>query len=141
MDTIEQQLLLNKLNEIFAPYPDYVHYVDDLCDKDIEFSSETLLELTMKAATLYSNNFYRQNASLLYPIIMTVNNSYADSNNWETSKEDWKKRQADVIRHEALNVFFMVVYILVGYKKLREISPAMREYTHFKHLKDLVNWE
>src|SRR5512139_967259 len=150
MDARETQLLLNDINEIFSNYPDarqfvllwtdYVHYIDDLVDGDIKVNSETLIAMAAKASVLHSNNFWRTHGHLLNLVELLINNSYADSVVWEKSEEEWKKQASDVIRHEGLNMFFTVVLIIGGRDKLRHISSRMREYTHFKHLSDILDY-
>lgn len=150
MDTREQQLLTNDIREIFNSHPaatqfvlmwtDYVHYIDDLVDGDVELNPENIIGLAAKAITIHSTEFFRQYAHILSVVELLINSAYADSVVWEKSTEEWKKIASDTIRHEGLNMFFTVVMIIAGRDKMRSISARMREYTHFKHINDILDY-
>ena len=150
MDPRETQLLFNEISEIFSNFPDardyvikhnnYVHFIDDIIDGDVTNNPDNILKLMHMACDLHSMPFHRQYGHVLFMLDTVINNSYADSVKWEKSEEDWKKKASDVIRHEALNTFFAVVFIIAGYDKMRKISSRMREFTHFRHLNDILNY-
>jgi len=117
-------------------YTRYVHMIDDWIDEDK--NANHVLKTSAYALVVYTNPFFVQNAAVLGPIMLLVNNEYADSVEWENSGEDWKVKHADVLRHCGYNIFLASVLLIHGYDRMREISIHFRERSHTMHLHDLI---
>lgn len=117
-------------------YRNYIHMIDDIIDEDR--SNEKLLEAFAKASEIFSMPFWRKHAHLLVMIEQSINNTYADSTQWEKSDVEWIKRDASVLRHSGIDMFFSVINLVCGREKLRDISSAFRQQAHRLHMdKDL----
>lgn len=130
------QDILNKEPDavrFFYAWNDYCHFVDDLVDGDVEKTSENILKLCVKAAALYSSNFYTRYSVQLYPVVLTITNSYADSVKWEDSQEAWKQQHADVLRACGNDMLMVVVGIVDGYDAMREVSEMIRQLSYNQH--------
>lgn len=113
-------------------YIEYCHDIDDIIDNAIT-DPEFILKTFLKAAAIFSSNFYVKHSEQLYPLIIVITNSYADSVQFERSKEGWKLQASDVLRHCAIDMVLLVVGIVAGYDAVREISPLLREHNYNQH--------
>lgn len=112
-------------------YTKWCHMIDDLIDDNSTNNNpEYILALCAHAGELYSCNFYRTYHALLYPVDFLINNTYADSVKWERSNEAYKQIASDTLRHTAVDMILLVITILYGREKLRELSPKFREFAH-----------
>lgn len=130
-----QELLHGQPDAIrfFYAWFDYCHYIDDLVDGDIDKTPENVLRLCVKAAALYSSNFYQRYATSLYPVVLTITNTYADTVKWEDSQTAWKQQHADVMRHCGNDMIIMVVGLVAGWDAVREISEMLHEQSYLDH--------
>jgi hypothetical protein len=136
--------LQDTFNQAFANHPEarkftldynrYVHLIDDCIDEPKD--PEKILELCDLASDIFSSPFYVQYQHILGPVEKMINNTYADSVQWELSEDSWKKDAAKSLRHAGLDMFLIVYRILFGRVYTRTISSCMREYTFTKHLND-----
>jgi len=83
-------------------YVRYIHAVDDLIDGDIK-GPEAVLKISNSATEVYSNDFYRRNAHLLFIIDTLINNTYADSVQWGGSLHIHEGRHPPGYRHQWLS--------------------------------------
>lgn len=141
---IEKSNLQGRLIELFQHKPEalrfvkeffeYCHEIDDYVDGDCEQTHENFLAILAKACKLYSCPYYAANHSVLYPIVISITNSYADSVNYEDSKFDkWKHQYADVLRSAGNDMLLAVIQHEFGYKEMREISPWVRAESYYQH--------
>lgn len=124
--------------EFIRLWTELVHLLDDVIDEPNDSERTLLVQYITKC--LYSHPFYIANQVGLEMVTTLVDNTYADSVLWENSGEEWKIMHADSLRHCAYDVFYAVVYILKGRAFLRKFSLKFREYSHKKHLNDIIKW-
>lgn len=115
-----------------ATYCDYCHRLDDIIDEKIT-DSEYILKTAAMAADIFNSNFWRDNCNLLYVIEALVNNDYADANVWQGNAVEWKRNQADILRHSGNNMIFAVILLTKGREALRRFSGQIREVSHLMH--------
>lgn len=131
------QRLFDRLNQILTrdseavrfivAFNEYCHAVDDIIDGDAKVDKEFIIKTFIQATALYSSNFYHKYAVQLYPIVLNLTNSYADSVKWEGAEEKWKRDISDVLRMSANDMITIVVGLVGGYDAMREVSCLMRE--------------
>ena len=134
--------LLRKVTELLDGFPDaqeflllyskYVHAIDDVIDEKIT-DAESVLATFSLAKQVYSCRFYRQHADYLGPLDDLINNTYADSCDWEKSASPMKRRDAGALSHSGIDMFFATILICQGRDELRKVSSAIREITHKLH--------
>lgn len=132
--------LMERIQEILCPFPEavefavayrnYIHSIDDLVDEVQRPSSEQLLKVFSESAICFSLPFWQQYKSALIVTEQLINNTYADSVDWETSSDLMKQQDANVLRHCGLDMFFAVILLTAGREKLREISSDFRFQCH-----------
>lgn len=126
--------------EFIRLYAYYAHLVDDVIDEEDFKNAEKILEMSHVSTMLYANPFYRQHAQQLVVVDAIANIDFLISTMWEKSEVEWKKKQADILRHSCLYVVFAVLYITLGYEGLRQLAPDIRTIGHEIHLNDLINY-
>lgn len=112
----EELCLQNKEAEEFCNlWYSYIHAIDDLVDE-----SKDPLSVPYQAALFYKSSFYRQNESLLFPIVLSITAQYELSVRWEkqiVKKDEYTPKElimADVLRMAGNQMFGMVALILGG---------------------------
>lgn len=137
--------LMQQICELLAPYPEaimfvveyrnYIHMIDDIIDFEIRPSPEMILKAFAKASEVFSTPFWLKYGNLLCMVERMINNTYADSVEWENTEAPmWKASDAGVLRHAGIDMFFAVVDLMCGRDKLREISAKFREQAHLMHM-------
>lgn len=127
-DIIGQGSDADKFTRAFGAW---CHAIDDVVD--VGATPETIVKNFALGAAVFTSNFYRAHADQLYPVVVLIANAYADSVAWEKSGEDWKRRQADVLRNCGNDMLLAVVLICGGYDAMRQVSQLIRETSHFRH--------
>lgn len=137
------QKLLKELNEILIERPEafefvvlyrnYIHLIDDIVDEKEFQNSVKLLELQALASRTFTCNFWIRHGQKLIVTEQLINNSFADSVHWEKSETEWKRRDANVLRHAGLDMFFAVLLVEFGYNVMRSFSARFREQCHLLH--------
>lgn len=103
--------LHNELAEILTPHQEafnflkafgkLCHALDDIIDRDV-IGVTDYTELTLDAfglaADVYSCDFYRKNATWLYPLVKNKHRIYSAGLAWEKSAVAWQATYADVLR-------------------------------------------
>lgn len=115
-------------------YRAYVHMIDDLIDDTERPTAEQLLKVFAQASVVYSQPFWLKNSAHLIIVEQLINNTYADSVKWEKAIQTLLIRDAAVLRHTAIDMFFAVWLICFGRDSLREISSQFRQYCHECHV-------
>lgn len=110
----------------------YCHAVDDLVDAPERPSPESLLDVFVQAAVLYSHDFHRRHASTLLPVVMLVTSAYADSVKCER-KEGWAGALADVLRFSGNEMVKAVAMLTGGYPLVRDLSPVLWAVSYGEH--------
>ena len=109
----------------------YVHGIDDLIDTMVDgrpkMTQDQMIQLFFNAAGLYNCTFFAKHRSLLFPIILSITNTYANSVSWEKSPFDRRRTMADVWRTCGDEMYDMVAMIVGGWQHVREISPLIRD--------------
>lgn len=136
--------MLYCIEKLFLDHPDgneakrflelwnvYVNAVDDIIDEKIT-ESEFVLRAFNLATELYSTPFYVKYSSILYYNIKSAHHNYADSCLMEKSGIKWQEMQADFLRASS-QLTLVIVEILGGYDKRRELSLAIHEDSYIKH--------
>jgi len=109
----------------------YCHGIDDLLDTSIDgrpiMSKEEILSLFFQAACLFNSKFFVEHRQLLFPIVLQVTNTYADSVEWEQSPKAHLRVIADVLRTCGNEMLIMVALICGGEKHMRTVSQVLKE--------------
>lgn len=100
------------------------HKIDDVMDGEIEHQ-EGILRVFMETAVLFScNTFFIENRLVLFPVIITALDAYANSVMWEQSADAEKRALADVLRSSGAWVInFTALLCGGGVDAMRDISP------------------
>lgn len=136
------EFLLSKLQQYLNHDPEavkfiqsfcqYCHDIDDIIDGD-KTNTEHILKTFCNAAAIYSSNFYHRYSLQLYPIVLNITNTYADSVKWEKSDVDWKRAVSDTLRSCGNDMIYIVVGICSGYDAMRDVSALLREVSYNHH--------
>jgi hypothetical protein len=118
-------------------FNDYCHLVDDIIDEySLKFHPvppEMFFKHCINAAELYSSRFYQRHVNDLFPIVIQITSAYADSVNMEKSNIEWKRQASDTLRQAGNDMIMMIVFIIGGWDKKREISELVREVSYQQH--------
>lgn len=122
----------NKEAMIFCDYwYNYVHGIDDLIDTMEDgrprMSKDQMIGLFFKAALLYNCSFFVANRDILFPIVLQITNTYADSVAWECSPKEHLRKMADVFRTCGDEMYVMVALLCGGEDHMRQMSRAIKE--------------
>jgi hypothetical protein len=109
----------------------YVHGIDDLIDGD-KSGSESMLEVFMTAAFVYTHPYFVQNMPQLRQIAVNCTNAYADTVLWEKAG-GWKQNFSDHYRHFGAEMVLAVAGLCGGYMHMRQASPLLRELCWNEH--------
>ena len=124
--------------EFLDKFTDLCHQVDDIIDLKIS-EAETIVEPFYNMLILLSCPFYQKYSNTLITVFNTCINTWLDSVKMESSTELWQREQADVLRIIGTEMTLTVIQILAGYRKRRELSLAVREYSYRKHHDEFGN--
>jgi hypothetical protein len=113
-------------------YYTYVHAIDDFIDGD-RTDFQHFLRIQELALICYSNVFYQNHITRLYPLLMAASNAYMDSVAMEHKNESWKKAVADALRQQANELIIAVIETVGGYEMRREASLKLREISWKSH--------
>lgn len=130
---LAESLATNNQALVFAcEFVRMCHAIDDLIDETIT-DSELIVQAFCKTISVCSLPFYQQYVTLLYPLLISASNAYADSVKLEKQEEQWKRNYADVLRQAGNEVLVMVVDIVNGYESKREFSLKLRDISYADH--------
>lgn len=113
-------------------YGVYAHGVDDIIDGD-KTDHEHILKIFELAAVIYSSDFYRQHAHILYPLVIMAHQTYRDSVILERGPEEWKIKVADACRQTGNEVVLAVIQIASGVEVRDKASLELRELSWHTH--------
>ena len=109
----------------------YVHAIDDLIDTMVDgrpkMTRDEIIQIFYNAAGFYNCAFFVKHRVLLFPIVVSVTNSYANSVSWERSPFARRRLMADVWRTCGDEMYDMVAMIVGGWQHVREMSPLIRD--------------
>lgn len=119
----------------------YCHGIDDLVDTMDDgrpkMDKEQILGLFIAALQLYNCDFFVRYRQMLFPTVLTVTNSFADSVAWEKSPLAHRRTMADCLRTCGNEMYYIVAMIKGGWNHARGISQAIRERDYLmQHDKD-----
>lgn len=110
----------------------YCHSIDDFIDlKENDF--KTFLRILVHANMLYSMPFYQEHTDRLHPLVVLITNNYADSIEWASKHEDWRRNWADTLRFAGNEMVTMVAYLCGGMERMRDISLNLRDLAWSTH--------
>ena len=138
MAEIEQILSKNEEALLFiASYAKYVEIVDDMVDE--EHNKDRVEQLTDMSAKLFNSNYWTANRERLYLVEKLIHIFYFASTEWETSHEDWKRRDARAISHFGYSMLFAVLLLETNDTKLvQSIAVRFMERCHLRHVNDML---
>ena len=110
-------------------YQKYCNAIDDIIDEPkFRNDNEFIIGTFLLSAELFSDDFYQKYKLYLFPTNLLITNCYADSVKFEQkNSQEWQKKISDVIRCSYSMMVIQVLYIFVGYAKVRELSPKLQE--------------
>jgi hypothetical protein len=101
---------------------------DDLIDKDKDVDARDINHVFFTLLTqLPLNPFFDRYKFQLTPLMITGINTWHDANTLETGSDN-DKAMAYVLRDWYIELVMFVVYLLHGYKKMREVSMEIRRF-------------
>lgn len=110
----------------------YVHEIDDLMDGDRPAKRDQLKTFA-RAAVLFTHPFFREHWQALRQVVLNVTVQYADTVDWETSPDAWKRDYADHNRHCGLEMVVAVATLCGGHEHAFAISQEQRVLCHVDH--------
>jgi hypothetical protein len=114
----------------------YCHGIDDLLDTMEDgrptMPKEEILSIFIMAGCLYNCPFFRKHSMTLFPVIIAITNSYADSVAWERDPLAHRRTIADVLRTVGDDFFFMIAMICGGWSHMRKVSGQIREVDYLR---------
>jgi hypothetical protein len=125
--TIEQKIAAAangdpNAERFLAVFAHRAHLIDDIVDRDKVVNG---IQIVNAEATwlcqMAANPFWLKHSVTLTPIMLLALNSWADS--W-----DLPPPQCDVLKGQWHEVIYAVALLTGGWGKLRELTPAAREY-------------
>ena len=109
----------------------YCHAVDDLIDTLEDgrptMSKDQMISLFFMAAVVYNSKFYRDHQSMLFPIVLSTTNAYADSVAWEKSPKAHLRAMADVMRTCGNEMYKMIALICGGEQHMKAMGRKIME--------------
>jgi hypothetical protein len=109
----------------------YCHGIDDLVDTMLDgrpkTSAEGILALFAQAAIIYNCPFFVANRNHLFPLVLSITNTFANSVAWERSPMAHRRVMADTLRMCGDEMFFLVAMIVGGWDHMRSLSDKIRE--------------
>ena len=125
-----------RATEFLDLYSNYCGVVDDNVDE--AKSADYIKQMANAATEVYNSSYWKQWGHVLVLLEKIIINQYFDSVKWEKAEEEWKRQHAKVNSHSALMMYFAVVLIEYGDKKLEEVSIAWREQAYEMHKEDVI---
>lgn len=116
-------------------YGEYCEVMDDLVDE--EKSVETIERAGSLRMTISSHPYWLLHAGQLALVERLIHHQYFDMVVWESSDEEWKRRDARALNHCAYNMLFSVILLEFGDEALKKFSLRFREHAHERHLEDI----
>ena len=111
---------------------EYFHFceiVDDLVDGDKPVSHADLVGLIFTAfVELPTNVFYQNFSATLAPAVVTGVNAWLDSNEFAKRTTVDDRIRAFMLRDHYMEIVALVIYLLHGPERLREISMEARAF-------------
>jgi hypothetical protein len=115
---------------------EYYEHIDDLVDEEV--TTVDVKETTSLAACTYNHPYWRKHGAMLYLVDRIIHCQYFDSAMWESSEEEWKRRDAKALSHAGINMVFAVILLEFGQDTLDKFSLKFREHAHLLHIKDTI---
>jgi hypothetical protein len=101
---------------------------DDLVDRDRDVSNAQIFNLMISLwVKLPFNSFWNTHKGFLMPILLLAINAWQDANVLEKNTGN-DKVYAYVLRNLTLQILPMVIFILHGEKRMRELSLEMHRF-------------
>jgi hypothetical protein len=110
----------------------WCHAIDDIVDGDTK-TPEGIVKAFVSSFALASSTYYQQNVNQLFPIVLLIANAFLDSVAWENDEEEWRRKQADVLRNAGNEMMLAVIGIERGFDAMRQVSLLIRECSHYRH--------
>lgn len=109
----------------------WVHWIDDLVDKDKLWLPRDVVTVNLNAALAFSDNaFFQQHKPQLMPLIIQAFRAYGDSNYFEKRQEVRDRRAADILKSTYHEVVWHVAYICGGWEHLTEVTKRCRIFDY-----------
>lgn len=103
----------------------FTHVYDDMVDRDkpvtVEQASRWAAELIRE---LTFNQFYLDNAALIFPHIVGVFNRWADGEAWEMSDDPRKQIASHVVKCGDVDLYITIAYLIGGWAHMRRVRDA-----------------
>lgn len=109
----------------------FFHALDDFRDEREDgrpkMNDEQTIEMFAITAAFYNCPFYVRNREMLFPIMLNITNSWADSLMWERSSLKHRRTIANVLSAVGDEFYMAVALICGGWSHMRAISGKLRE--------------
>lgn len=90
----------------------WVHWIDDVVDKDQSVSPDATIRVNLEAAAVFSENeFFQRNKTFLTPLILQAARAFGDSVRWSKRKSRRDRRAADILKSVYHEIFWHVAYL------------------------------
>jgi hypothetical protein len=115
-----------------------IHGLDDCVDQMEDgrptLSKAQIVSIFFCACVMYNTTFYRQNAEMLFPLILDVTNNYSISVEWERSPLAHRRQMADLMRMSGNRLYHMVALLCGGeHHALNMMKKLMDKDWVFQH--------
>jgi len=107
------------------------HGFDDLIDTCEDgrptMSKQQIADLFLNETLFYNCKFYNKHRELLYPILVNINRTFADSVAWENAPEPHLRAIADINRMAGNDFYAMVALIKGGIRHRDFVARRLKE--------------
>jgi len=120
-----------------AVFFDAVELWDDLIDKDVEVTDESINRAFAGLMfALPANEWFISNRAHYLPLILTAINAWHDANEMERSKEKKFRNMAFHLRNFGLEIHIATAFLIGGYDHMRKVSNEIREFFAFEEFEE-----
>lgn len=132
--TNEETKLITKGNEYASSFLGafvlFCHLLDSLVDKDEQVDDQRIVRETMVfLEALIVNPWGRDNALVLWPLIVCGSNAWLDSNRLKSSKSDAVSLiESDVLKGMYHEVVWFTAFLCGGQQHMQDMTSRFREY-------------
>lgn len=109
----------------------WVHWIDDLVDKDKFYQVAEVTRINLEAMVAFSENaFFQRHQDALLSLIVAAFGAFQDSNEFQLRFDYRDRRAADILKSYYHEVFWQVAFIVGGWKHRTAMTAKYREFDY-----------
>lgn len=117
--------------EFCEAFVQWVHWIDDLVDKDKLWLPRDVVRVNLNALLVFSSNeFFQRHKLGLMPLVIQSFGAYSDSNRFEKREDVRDRRAADIIKSTYHEVIWYVAYLVGGWDHQRAVTKDCRIFDY-----------